>query len=309
MASKKAQVHAAAEAHTVELRRTMDRLLDRGVAPVWREYEGMVKAIQTKLRSQLKGELHQPVSEKGLATASSTIERACVKLAVRIGEEMADAAKLAMREALTTSNLGLFRTMGVAPPTAETGVGRKLIADLLPVVQDARHEVGNVMMNNLTKKLLSDLPYLASKSATTGSFIENISSLFYGEWYRVLRAVRTQTSALFNAVQAEVLRQASEEDKRLRLRWTELVDDITGIPMDDRVAEDSEALHGQLAKPGGLFTIPPQRAARLPDSRLIGKHWAHPPNRPNDRAVLSPWLPGWGIPGWYLSGRRVIEVR
>jgi hypothetical protein len=32
---------------------------------------------------------------------------------------------------------------------------------------------------------------------------------------------------------------------------------------------------------------------------MLGETWTNPPNRPNDRAVLQPWRPGWGW-GWEL---------
>ena len=39
---------------------------------------------------------------------------------------------------------------------------------------------------------------------------------------------------------------------------------------------------------------------------LVGLAWPFPPNRPNDRSVLSPWMADWGVPGWrYDSGNRV----
>jgi hypothetical protein len=86
----------------------------------------------------------------------------------------------------------------------------------------------------------------------------------------------------------------------LMQRWTELVDDATGRPLDNRVAADSLAMHGQVAPPGGSFLMPAAGGA------LAGQSWTHPPNRPNDRAVLTPWMPTWGVPAWqFRNGRRV----
>jgi hypothetical protein len=124
-------------------------------------------------------------------------------------------------------------------------------------------------------------------------------------WWRVERLVRTETAYAFNAVADATVAKLATQYPDVRKRWTERVDDRTGKPLDNRVAVDSLVLHGQLAKPGGLFTMP---AVPLAPPKMVGRAWAFPPNRPNDRAVVLPWRPGWGIPGWVLRGGRVVRV-
>jgi hypothetical protein len=85
-------------------------------------------------------------------------------------------------------------------------------------------------------------------------------------------------------------------------RWSEHVDDQTGAALDDRVAEDSLVLHGQVVAVGANFVMPP-------DPRVSPKLWnqtyAQPPNRPNDRSVLLPWRPRWGGYAWsFTAGQR-----
>jgi hypothetical protein len=131
------------------------------------------------------------------------------------------------------------------------------------------------------------------------------------------RIVRTECAWAFNATHADGIADAARELPDMMMRWTEQCDDASGAPLDDRVGVDSIALHGQLAKPGGVFTMPP--TSLVPDKSgktdvplgLVGMMWAHPPNRPNDRAVLAPWRPHWGVPGWTWdgSGRVPYEVR
>ncbi len=84
----------------------------------------------------------------------------------------------------------------------------------------------------------------------------------------------------------------------MRQRWTELINDLTGQPLDNRVAKDSIAMHGQVAYPGHYFTMPAGDVPHL----MVGKQWLYPPNRPNDRAVLTPWMRGWGVPAWEYHG-------
>lgn len=124
--------------------------------------------------------------------------------------------------------------------------------------------------------------------------------------WRVDRLVRTETSYAYNLAQAAALKAFPTEDGELLWgRWTERVDDLSGRPLDKRVAEDSLVLHGQVARPGGVFTMPAD--ARV-SSKLIGRSWVHPPNRPNDRSVLLPWQRHWGVPGWILQGGRRIDL-
>jgi hypothetical protein len=43
-------------------------------------------------------------------------------------------------------------------------------------------------------------------------------------------------------------------------------------------------------------------------AKLWGKTFDFPPNRPNDRASLDPWRPGWGIPAWVWDGTQKVDA-
>jgi len=122
--------------------------------------------------------------------------------------------------------------------------------------------------------------------------------------WKVERLVRTEASYGYNLTQAAALRAfPTERGQLLWGRWTERVDDESEEPLDDRVGEDSIVLHGQVARPGGMYTMPAESGA---PEKMIGMQWAFPPNRPNDRAILLPWMRDWGVPGWvYQGGRRI----
>jgi hypothetical protein len=121
--------------------------------------------------------------------------------------------------------------------------------------------------------------------------------------WRMERIARTQGNLAYNKAAQALAARARERKPKVMLRWTELVDDATGAPLDNRVGVDSLIMHGQLAAPGAVFVMPP--VARAP-AYLLGKAWSSPPNRPNDRAVLVPWVPGSGVRGWkWQNGRRV----
>jgi hypothetical protein len=119
----------------------------------------------------------------------------------------------------------------------------------------------------------------------------------------VERIVRTETAFAYNAANDAAIIEYGRVDRRMMKRWTELVDDATGQPLDKRVGIDSVVLHAQVTRPDGVFTMPPD--PRAPGS-MVGRAWSHPPNRANDRAVIVPWHPSWGLPGWqWIDGRRV----
>jgi len=135
---------------------------------------------------------------------------------------------------------------------------------------------------------------------------EAIDTIDSQRW-RIERTARTETSRAYNQVYSEGIDKLAEEIEGVRKRWTEYVSDITGDALDDKVGDDSLVLHGQLAGEGGLFYMPDDDLA--PDS-MIGQSWLHPPNRPNDRATVLPWMKEWGVPAWYyLDGDKVQVIK
>ncbi len=134
-------------------------------------------------------------------------------------------------------------------------------------------------------------------------FIDAIGDVFEGNRWQIERLAVTEASWAYNAAQSEVIRNSSADIPDLMSRWTELVNDTTGQPYDNRVAVDSMVLHGQVTPPNGVFTMPSEERA---PTKMRGRTWPFPPNRPHDRAVVMPWHRSWGVPGWiYRDGGRV----
>lgn len=125
--------------------------------------------------------------------------------------------------------------------------------------------------------------------------------------WRMDRIVRTVGNQAYNAAAQLLAERLGERVPKLFLRWTERVDDATGLPMDKRVGVDSLIMHGQVIKPGEAFKMP--ATPRTP-GYLAGKSWTAPPNRPNDRAVLVPFIPRVSkVPAWRMQGGRRTAVR
>lgn len=162
---------------------------------------------------------------------------------------------------------------------------------------------------SLVQKVERTLAVTLLSGASSSEAMDDVAEAIDGEWWQGERIVRTEMAYAFNAAHRDGIEES--EVSGLRMRWEEHCD-AAGNPLDDRVAVDSLAMHGQVAAGGGLFVMPP--TAPVPDRRgqvqvpqaLVGLSWEFPPNRPNDRAVLAPWMPGWGVPGWaWVGGRRV----
>lgn len=132
--------------------------------------------------------------------------------------------------------------------------------------------------------------------------VDRVQDVLENEWWQAERIVRTECAWASNATAVDGMREISKEVDDLYVRWNEFVDDDFE-PLDDRVGLDSIAMHGQVARPGGYFTMPDMTPGGedVPES-LVGRTWAFPPDRPNDRASVSPWRPAWGGVAWLYDG-------
>jgi len=163
----------------------------------------------------------------------------------------------------------------------------------------------------LVAKVEENLAVSLMTGETPDDAIDRVMDAIGGEWWQAERVVRTELAYADNATISDGIEDLNEEFPGMMQRWEELCDPY-GRPLDDRVAVDSIAMHGQVAPAGGWFTMPdtapfPDKKGKteVPDA-LVGESWEFPPNRPNDRSVLSPWLKRWGVPGWQLlAGHRV----
>lgn len=154
----------------------------------------------------------------------------------------------------------------------------------------------------LVGQIEGDLAVSLASGESVDDAIGRVRTRADNEWWQAERIVRTETAWAANATNVDGARAVAQEVPDLWMRWTEHVSD-EGFPLDDRVGEDSIVMHGQVARPGGMFTMPPDHRVSV---SLQGRRWGHPPNRPNDRAVVVPWSPRWGAgTGWEWRGARV----
>jgi hypothetical protein len=170
----------------------------------------------------------------------------------------------------------------------------------------------------VVKKIEQEMSIALATGASTGEAVERVAKAADVEWWKAERIVRTEQAWAYNATHRDAIEETAQEIDDMYMRWTELVDDDSLEPLDDRVGADSVALHGQVVKPGGLFKMPPDAHEIEVETRwgtskvskgLLHKSWAHPPNRPHDRAVIQAWRPGWDVPGWRIVGGQKVDVK
>jgi hypothetical protein len=173
----------------------------------------------------------------------------------------------------------------------------------LATLQQQRQGVFARVIGRVTQSAVADFERSVMRGDTATVVATTLESSIDGIEYQISRVGRTETAQAFAVGAMGETELARTVLPGLLNRWTELVDDVTGAPLDNRVGIDSMHLHGQVAQPGGLFFMP---AGAPVSPSLQGGAWTHPPNRPHDRAVLLPWTPGCGVPAWsYQTGTKV----
>jgi hypothetical protein len=103
--------------------------------------------------------------------------------------------------------------------------------------------------------------------------------IFAAQRWRAERIVRTELAHSYGVTQYATMQEVKKEIPKLQRKLIETFDDRTG--------EDSKRLHGQIRDMGDPFVYDP------PPGKKGYAPFMMPPGRPNDRAVVIPWSPGW----------------
>lgn len=247
---------------------------------------GQIRQGQAVVAQRLAGDL-RPLSEKAQQTALRGL--------------IADVT--ALHKQFTGSEIVL--------PIEEAATFEGVIAGRAPSLLSLHRQ----SMARYGAQIVGDVQHRLALSLVQGDTMmdayDALAELIDDDWWKGERIARSEMSYAFNLTHRDGIVETAKEVPELRQRWEEHCDD-SGAPLDDRVRVDSIAMHGQVTDAGGVFTMP--ATAPFPDARgetnvprrLVGLKWAAPPNRPQDRAVVSPWMAEWGVPGWeYVAGRRV----
>lgn len=286
----------------------------RGVFPISRMYHEAAIEQEAKLRAQLrKGADTFTVHQMRFALAQITDGQAT--LSQKMAAELGTVTREAQKEAVS----GLLKDVArlekeftgatIELPLEEAsrfyGIIDKRKTSLLHMHQSSMAKHGAQTVKAVERELAMSL--LTGENQDQA--IARVLPAIEGEWWQAERIVRTECAWAYNASHRDAIEDTARDVGGMKMQWEEMVDE-DGNPYDDRVAIDSLAMHGQVANVGEMFFMPPAtpKGDATPES-LQGQEWAFPPNRPNDRAVVSPWKRDWGIPGWvWRNGKRAAAL-
>lgn len=289
------------------LHTTMGRVWKRSaVQPANRVFDAQLGKMLTFLHKFLGKRTRQFLAPRELAAIYRTITTVTPKLAQPLAQVVGDVGRAVVPESahavdrlmakMTGKDPGLSTPQGLLRPYAvQYKIGLEELVD--QVQKSLAHDIAQGIVSRLKQVAINDVKG-ADILAEAGAAMEDMR-------WKVERVVRTEAARAFNSTQQTAILLLSEEFPTMRKRWTELVDEATGRPMDSRVAKDSMVLHGQIADASRPIIMP--QDSRAPTD-MVGKSWQFPPNRPNDRAVLVPWMPGWPVSVYRVEGTSRVSV-
>lgn len=299
-----------------EHRAALNRLVDRrGVAQAKKVYDQAVAALEHKL-ARVAGPRSGSMTAHQARALSFQVRQGQAELAGRLAGELGAAS----RDAQVDSLHGLQRSVGrmsgryrgaaTALPIEEAaafhGVVDKRKTSLMQYHKNSMDKYGAHSIKKMEDALFSHVV----TGGSVGEAIDDVMDASDAEWYQAERIVRTEVAWAYNSAQVDGIEAAARQLPGLMMRWSEHVtDDGSFTKLDDRVGDDSVAMHGQVASPGEPFTMPSSTPGGKSTGTLAGGQWNFPPNRPNDRAVVTPWQTDWGVMGWAWRGSRVYLVR
>jgi hypothetical protein len=302
-ASSKLEARRTATAYA-EARDRADRVEQRALRPIEQWYEDEAGRVTTTVRRHFSGRLKEKFTPQYLMPLRARLEAHFAGVAQRLEGKLAQQSS----GLLTTGATDVSRLIAkLGQRRVPEGLAEKVATQHGAALDRLRADSARGMAEQLGGATWRGLRAAFEAQTDPRHLVVLAGELVDQQAWRVRRLVLTEASYAYNLAQAAALQAFSTEPGDLLWgRWTEKVDDLTGRPLDKRVAEDSLVMHGQVTRPGGTFRMP--QDARAPKA-LVGRSWAHPPNRPNDRAVLVPWQRHWGVPGWLLQGGRRIDLR
>jgi len=300
-----------------EHRRRLARVADRRALPrLKRLYDEAHDALARALRTRLRA---------GLGDTFTTHQQRIVLAQLRLGQrglaagmagELADVTSEASVDSVRALARGIarlekhFTGAEVTVPIDSAWKLRELVTKRRASL-DTMHRRSMARWGaRLFTKVHEQTSLALAMEKTTAQAIEMIPEAAAAEWWQGERIVRTETSWAINSTNADGIKEAADVLPDIKKRWSEHVDDDTLQPLDDRVAPDSLAMHGQVVDADGEFRFPdadPGEVGEKEAARLSAAGpWFAPPNRPNDRATIQPWRREWGISAWIWDGGRKV---
>lgn len=291
-------------------RATLDRLLDRRALLIQRRYFDKAQdQLERALTRRVPPGQKQAVSPLQAQQLLLQVRESQMFISKRLSQLLEPVLEEAQEEGIeqtaeSTDRLEFF-FWGKRPaiPFDEESVKRRLVEGRSAQIKKTNEAAWLAMGAAMAVQQQRALSVSLALEETPQEAISRMRQAADEEWWRGKRIIHTEMAVSYNLAQADAITELAAHGSDWVKRWCELVDDTTGQPLDSRVGNDSIALHGQIADPGGRFVMPEDPTV---DRSFWNKAWLSSPNRPNDRSITMPVRLSWGIPSYRLiNGERV----
>lgn len=292
--------------------RLASMISQRNIAPVRKVYNAAQADLEARLRNL--GRSTDSFTAVQLRMALAQVRQGQLMMARNLLTKLEDLTRTAQQVSLKGLTKDLtqlerhYTGVELQLPIAEASRFKSIINNRSSSLL-AQHQASVARLTTaVVQKVEDKLTVAVLTQQDLGSVIDDVAETTGDEVWQAERIARTEILGAYNGAAADGMRDTADVLEDMRMRWVERVDDATYQPLDDRVDVDSIAMHGQVAQVGGGFgvpnTMPDGSPIPLRVQRFRGQTFAYPPMRPQDRASIAPWRPGWGIPGWELVGGR-----
>lgn len=257
--------------------RTADRIFRVQSAGLLREeYETRVDRLERSMFDRIKVSPQAPMHELALEPL--------LDFSASLTSMLIEGVRESARDSVYALERLLGRTLGTAGQLEDHAFSASLRERSTFGAEVAQRDMTGRLVGHVFASIVSGTPPGTPKERAA-----HVGEVLNASWWRVQRLARTETSLAYNAVRVEALKALRPAFPDLRQRWTERLDDP-----EAESASDSAEMHGQVVGIGQQFFLP-AGAGR----------WSHPPNRPNDSAIVTPWQPGWGVVAWSWAGQKI----
>ena len=274
-------------------RRRADRVLDRtALVPAEKVWSTQVGRLATGLARHMKLSLTEPATPAAVVQALSYLRIHIPTITNAIGHVLGETTRQVVTEGFEATSALVGQIRGATIPLDALHLRNKVISartvELARLRQASANHLAQEIHTTVHEKLIAITP-----KQSVGDLVTLANDYVDQEDWKVERLVRTSTSEAYNMAGDDAISELASESgfHGLLKRWCEHVSDLTGQALDNKVGKDSLVLHGQVTKPGGMFIMPQGYP-------MQGMSWPFPPNRCNDRAVVSPYEYSWGLPAY-----------
>lgn len=291
-------------------RAALDRLLDRRSGAALKKYYDQAQdRLERMLARMARGARQEPLTPLQAQQLLQQVREAQQTIARKLAQTLRPVLTEAQQEGIdqTTETMEVLderlNNSMLVLPTSDVAYKSRLVDQRAAVLDKANDSAWLNFGAALVTGLSSAAAMSLSLQETPMDTVARLREAADDNWWRGERIIHTEMAYAYNQAQADTISEVAPFIEGLGKRWCELVDDATGLPLDNRVGADSIVLHGQVTEYSGLFVMPPDPMVHR---SFWNKSWFSSPNRPNDRSITMPWRRSWGIPGWrWVNNQRV----